>query len=63
MPRRRLKRPTTRLFVTVPIEVEAKINHLMQQEKLDSQSAMTKRLIQEALEKYPDPDEPVLPLT
>jgi hypothetical protein len=63
MPPKRPRKTTTRLFVTVPVEVEVKINHLMKLERLDSQSAMTKRLIQEALEKYPDPDQPDLPLT
>jgi hypothetical protein len=37
-----------------------KLDHVQRLHKMPSQSAMVCRLLQEALEKYPDPDEPSL---
>ena len=62
----RLKTPslrkTLRISVTVELDEHEKIVHLMRQEHLFSVSQMAHRLLREALERYPDPAQPLLPL-
>lgn len=57
------KAPTRKVSIVVPIEVYDKISHIMESERLRSFSLAATRLLQEALETYPDPDQPELPFS
>lgn len=54
---------TKKVSIVVPIEVYEKITHITKEQRLRSFSLAATRLLQEALEKYPDPEQPELPLS
>jgi len=51
-----------KISIVIPVEVFDKITYYAHKEKIRSFSAMASKLLSEAVEKYPDPDEPKLPL-
>lgn len=51
-----------KVSVILSLETFEKIEYVRKKEKIRSFSSMAAKLIEEALEKYEDPDQPNLPL-
>lgn len=54
---------TKKVSIVVPVDVFEKISYIKENERLRSFSLAATRLLQEALESYPDPDQPELPFS
>lgn len=56
------QKQTKRVSIVVSLEAYNKILYIMKKERVKSLSSMSSRLIEEALEKYSDRNDPELPL-